>query len=186
MRIEHQHDGDVHVVRMCDGENSIEPAFVERLLAVLDEVAAQSRGAAALVLTGEQKFFSNGLELDALLPLPDEEKGRFGAAFSALLGRLVTLPVPTVAAINGHAFAAGALLALACDYRLMRQDRGWICLSEVDAGVPISPAMMGLVRAKLPPATARDAVLEGHRYTADEAIAAGFADADRLSAPLST
>jgi len=109
---------------------------------------------------------------------------RFGAKMGQIMGRLLLLPVPTVAAINGHAFAAGAFLALACDYRIMRADRGWICISEVDAGVPISAPMMDLLKAKITPQTARDAVLTGQRYAADDAIAAGMADARAAEADL--
>jgi enoyl-CoA hydratase/carnithine racemase len=78
--------------------------------------------------------------------------------------------------MNGHAFAGGAFMALSCDYRIMREDRGWFSVSEVDVGVPIPPAMMGILQGKLPANTARDALLTGKRYTADEAIAAGIAD----------
>jgi enoyl-CoA hydratase/carnithine racemase len=168
--------GDVHIVRMYDDTNSIDPEFVGTMNAVLDAVEAESAGNAGMVLTGEGKFFCNGLDMEALTSLPDGARLEFGADLSRLLGRLLTLPFPTVAAINGHAFAAGAILALTCDYRVMRRDRGWICLSEVDAGVPIVPAMMALARAKLPAATVRSAVLEGRRFTAPEAVAAGFVD----------
>ena len=90
--------------------------------------------------------------------------------------RLLVLPCPTVAALNGHAFAGGAFLALSCDYRLMREDRGWFSVSEVDVGVPIPQPLMGMLEGKLTPNTARDALLTGKRYTADEAIAAGISD----------
>ncbi len=67
-------------------------------------------------------------------------------------------------------------MALSCDYRIMREDRGWICISEVDAGVPLPQGMMEFLRLRLPAATVRDAVLTGKRYTADDALAEGFAD----------
>jgi enoyl-CoA hydratase/carnithine racemase len=120
----------------------------------------------------------NRIELVAWLgSAPPEEQQRFAQGAMALMGRLATAPIPTVAALNGHCYAAGALLAMACDYRVMREDRGWICFPEVDVSVPIPPLAMALLRSKLPPATLRDVVLSGRRYAAAEAVAAGLVDA---------
>ena len=175
--IDHRRDGAIHIVTLDNGPNMIEPAWQARMLEVLDAVESDCKGDAGLVMTGNGKFFSNGLHVEVVMGLRGEEAARFNASMMEIVRRLLLLPVPTVAAVNGHAFAAGALLALACDYRVMRADRGWICISEVDAGVPIGAPMMSLLRGKLPAQTARDAVLSGRRYAADEAIAAGFVDA---------
>lgn len=174
--IDLRRDGAIHVVTLNDGPNTIDPTWQARMLEVLDAVEADCDGDAGLVLTGEGKFFSNGLDVAAIMALQGEDMARFGANMGQIMKRLLLLPFPTVAAVNGHAFAAGAFLALACDYRVMREDRGWICISEVDAGVPISVPMMNLLKAKVSPQVARDAVLSGKRYAADDAIAAGFAD----------
>lgn len=168
--------GDLHLVRMNNGPNMICPEWQSGMIEILDTVEADCEGPAALVLTGEGKSFSNGLNLEVLMSLDVEGVAAFGTTMGEIFRRLLLLPVPTVAALNGHAFAAGAFLALACDYRLMREDRGWFCISEVDVGVPIDIPMMKLVSAKLPPATVRDAVLTGKRYTADEAVGASIAD----------
>jgi len=174
--IDLRRDGAIHVVTLNQGPNVIDPAWQARMLEVLGAVEADCEGDAGLVLTGEGKFFSNGLNVEVVMGLQGEDAKRFGTSMMEIMRRLLLLPVPTVAAINGHAFAAGAFLALACDYRIMREDRGWICISEVDAGVPISAPMMNLLKAKVSPQVARDAVLSGKRYAADDAIAAGFAD----------
>ena len=174
--IDLRRDGAIHVVTLNDGPNTIDPKWQARMLEVLDAVEADCDGEAGLVLTGEGKFFSNGLDVAAIMALQGEDMARFGANMGQIMKRLLLLPFPTVAAVNGHAFAAGAFLALACDYRIMREDRGWICISEVDAGVPISAPMMNLLKDKVSPQAARDAVLSGKRYAADDAIAAGFAD----------
>jgi enoyl-CoA hydratase/carnithine racemase len=175
--IEHCKDGDLHVITMNNGPNMIDPEWVARMLEVLDIVEADCEGISGLVITGEEKFFSNGLNVDVVMGLQGEAMADFGTAMRHFTGRLLMLPIPTIAAVNGHAFAAGAFLALSCDYRIMREDRGWICISEVDVGVPIGDPMMSLLRTKVTFATARDAVLTGKRYAADDAIAAGFADA---------
>ena len=58
-----------------------------------------------------------------------------------MLARFLTLPVPTAAAVVGHAFGAGAMLALAHDFRVMRADRGYFCFPEVDIRIPFTPGM---------------------------------------------
>jgi enoyl-CoA hydratase/carnithine racemase len=172
--IEHTKEGELHLVTMRT--NSICPEWQRQMLDVLDIVEADCGKGAALVLTGVDKSFCNGLNLEEVMKLSPEEMKPFGEGMNQMHSRLLVLPCPTVAAMNGHAFAAGAFMALSLDYRLMREDRGWFCVSEVDVGVPIPAAVMGMLRGKLPANTARDALLTGKRYAADEAIAAGIAD----------
>ncbi|KAK1238104.1 hypothetical protein MKX08_002683 [Trichoderma sp. CBMAI-0020] len=87
-------------------------------------------------------------------------------------------PMPTVALINGHAFAGGLMLAMAHDYRLAPSPKGFICLNEVLFGAHLQPAMASLFRAKLPSnALFRKVALEGHRFTGQEAVDEGIADA---------
>ncbi len=177
-------DDDVHVLVMQNGENTIDLDFLAEFGEHLDAVEQEAESPCALVLTGEGKFFSNGLNLDFVMNASDEDRKRFGATMLSTMKRLILFPVPVVAALNGHAFAAGCFVALACDYRIQREDRGWICVSEVDVGVPIGKPMMGLLNGKLPAATAREAALTGKRYAADDAIAAGFSDAKAPEADL--
>ena len=175
--IQHERDGELHVVTLANGPNTIDPDWLAAMIAVLEAVEKDSEGPSGMVLTGEGKFFSSGLNVEVVMGLQGDAMTGFGAAMMEMMQRLVRLPVPTVAALNGHAFAAGAFLALACDFRVMRADKGWFCVSEVDVGVPIGHPMMGLLQARLSPQVARDAVLSGHRYPADEALAAGIVDA---------
>ena len=174
--IDYTKDGELHLVTMNDGPNTICPDWQQRILEILDTVEADCGQGTALVLNGVDKFFCNGLNLEKLMTLAPEEMEQFGKRMAEIHKRFLVLPCPTVAAMNGHAFAGGAFMALSCDYRIMREDRGWFSVSEVDVGVPIPPAMMGILQGKLPANTARDALLTGKRYTADEAIAAGIAD----------
>ena len=174
--IDYAKEGDLHLVTMNDGPNTICPDWQQRMLEILDIVEADCGQGTALVLSGVDKFFCNGLNLEKLMTLAPDEMELFGKRMAEIHKRFLVLSCPTVAAMNGHAFAGGAFMALSCDYRIMREDRGWFCVSEVDVGVPIPPAMMGILQGKLPANTARDALLTGKRYTADEAIAAGIAD----------
>ncbi len=165
----------VAVLRMDAGENRFNRESVDALHAALDEVEA-TEGPVALVTTGVGKFYSNGLDLDWLGGAGDAGAG-FIDDVHRLLGRVLGFPAITVAAVNGHAFAGGAMLATAHDHVIMREDRGYWCLPEVDLGLPLTPAMYAVVAAHLPPTTLRDAALTGRRYTGPESVAAGIADA---------
>ena len=175
--IDYRKEGSIHLVTMNDGPNMICADWHSRMFELLDIIEADSGKGAAMVLTGQEKFFCNGLNLEKLQTLDSDALKTFAADMAEIHRRMIMLPCPTVAAVNGPAFAGGAFVALSCDYRIMREDRGWICLSEVDVGVPFGESMMGILRHKLPAATARDAILTGRRYTGPEAVAAGFADA---------
>lgn len=175
--IEHHKDGDMHVVTMNNDENAICLDWQTRMLEILEAIEGDCGKGSCLVMAGEGKFFSNGLNLPVLMKMPQEGWTEFSARMAEIHSRMLLLPCPTVAAVNGHAFAGGAFLALSLDYRIMREDRGWISISEVDAGVPLPDPMIGILRGKVPPATVRDAILTGKRYTADEALAAGLIDA---------
>jgi len=174
--IDYTKEGDLHLVTMNAGPNVICPQWQQRMLDILDQVEVDCVQGVALILAGEGKFFCNGLNLEVVSQLDAAGMQLFASRMAEIHKRFLVLPCPTVAAMNGHAFAAGAFLALSLDYRIMREDRGWFCVSEVDVGVPIPPSMMGILRGKLPANTVRDAVLTGERYTADEAMAAGIAD----------
>src|SRR5262245_53238881 len=119
--IDLRRDGPVFVLTMRSGENRFNPPFVKELSGALDEVE-NSSGPAALVTVGEEKFYSNGLDLTWLTGEGAGEGSQFVVGFIKFLGRFMALPVPTVAALNGHAFAGGGMLALAHDFRVMRGD----------------------------------------------------------------
>ncbi|MCH1492961.1 MAG: enoyl-CoA hydratase/isomerase family protein [Luminiphilus sp.] len=174
--IKYEKSDGIHCVVMNAPANAICPEWQQRMLDVLDTIEGDCGQGASLVLAGEGKSFCTGLNLEVVSTLDAAAIELFGQRMSEIHRRLLQLPCPTVAALNGHAFAAGAFIALSCDYRIMREDRGWYCVSEVDVGVPVPPSMMGILRAKLPPSTVRDALLTGKRYTAGEAITAGIAD----------
>src|SRR4051812_45910123 len=116
--IELRRDGDVRILRFDDGENRFTPGFLDEFAAMLDELSAVE-GPCALVTTGTGKFYSNGLDLDWLGRNTDEW-GPYLDRVHGLFARLLTLPMPTVAALNGHTFAAGAMLAVGHDHRVMR------------------------------------------------------------------
>lgn len=165
-------DGDVWVLRMRAGENRFSVTVLDQLHAALDQVEAAD-GPRALVTTGDGKFYSNGLDLDWLAGAPDRA-GEYLAAVYRLLGRVLGFPALTVAAVNGHAFGAGALLATAHDVAVMREDRGYWCMPEADLGLPLTAQFLSVLAAKLPPRALQQAVMTGRRFGGPEAAAAGM------------
>lgn len=155
-------DGDVWLLNLGAGENRFNPGMISGLNAVLDEIEAAS-GPRALVTLAEGKFWSTGLDLEWMLAHPGQAAAML-ADTQLVLARFLLLPVPTVAAITGHAFGAGAMLGCAHDQAVMRRDRGYWCLPEVDLGLPFTHGMDVLVRARLPVRAAHYAMTSGHRY----------------------
>jgi enoyl-CoA hydratase/carnithine racemase len=165
--IDLKREGDVFVLHMRSGENRFNDETVKALNEALDEVEA-FEGPAALVTTGEGKFYSNGLDLDYMMALGDPGISEFLAKVLKILARVLDFPGFTVAAMQGHAFAGGGMLALAHDYRIMRADRGFFCLPEVDLQMPLHPGMTALIAGRLPKQTAHEAIVTGKRYGGEE------------------
>lgn len=164
--------GDVFVLTLGEDENRFHPDRLATINSALDEVEAAD-GPKAVVTTGVGKFYSNGLDLAFMGANPDAAEANLRSVH-ALFARVLTFPAPVVAALQGHTFAAGAMLALAHDLAVMRSDRGFFCLPEVDLGIPFTPGMNALIRARLPIATAHEAMTTARRYGGDEAHAAGI------------
>ena len=174
-----ERDGDVFVLHLGDrdaevSENRFHPDRLVAIHSLLDEVEAHD-GPAALVTAATGKFWSNGLDIDWVgANLPDLP-GSLDSVHD-LYVRLLTFPAATVAAVQGHAFGAGAMLALVHDFRVMRADRGYWCLPEVQLNMPFTVGMSALIRSRLPIQTAVEAITTGRRYGGEDAVAAGIAE----------
>jgi enoyl-CoA hydratase/carnithine racemase len=167
-------DGDVFLLNLGEDENRWHPDWLTSVNAALDKVE-ETDGPRALVTMSTGKFWSNGLDLDWLGQHPDQLNS-YVAGVHALLARMLALPMPTVAALQGHTFAAGAMFALTHDFRVMRSDRGFFCLPEVDIQIPFTPGMSALIQAKLTPQTALRAMTTGRRYGGIDAVEADIVD----------
>lgn len=163
----------VSVLDLGDDENRWHPDWIDTVEGMLDDVVAGDP--TALVTTATGKFLSNGLDLDWLNANNDKWEWYVGR-IHGLLSKVLTLPVPTITAINGHAFGGGAMLAMATDFRIMRADRGYFCFPEVDIHIPFTPGMAALIQAKVTPKTAVEAMTTGRRYGGEDAKTAGIVD----------
>ncbi len=173
-------EGDVFTMTLNAGENRWNTTFVRAIDEVLNEVES-STGAAALVTTSaDEKFFSNGLDLD-WVQAPDDhpaagDRTAFGPEFMGLMSRIMTFPMPTVCAVNGHAFGAGFMSALCHDVRFMRADRGFMCANELQIGLTIPTPELALFKHKLPASTFFETVQLAKRWTGPAAQSAGFVE----------
>jgi enoyl-CoA hydratase/carnithine racemase len=128
-------NGQIAVLRLTSGViNAISPELIEELSHALQEVQGRFRG---MVLAGGNKFFSIGLDLPSLLKLSRNDMAAFWTEFEDTVLALYTLPIPTAAAIAGHAPAAGTILALACDFRMIASGKKLMGLNEIKIGLPV-------------------------------------------------
>jgi enoyl-CoA hydratase/carnithine racemase len=169
---------DIFTLTMNAGENRWNTGMVRKFARALDDVEASTGAAALITRASDEKFFSNGLDLAWYSAPADYPEGGdtrvFAAEFMALMGRIITLPVPTVCAINGHAFGAGFMLALCHDVRIMRADRGYLCANEIQLGMAIPTAELALFRHKLPANVFFETVQLGRRWSGPQALDAGI------------
>jgi enoyl-CoA hydratase/carnithine racemase len=173
--IDLKREGPVLVLQMRAGENRFNLKFLAALNAALDDAEATTEPT-ALVLTGDGKFFSNGLDLAWMSGEGKDHAGTVVAGMQRLFARVLASPLPIVAALNGHAFAGGAMLALACDFRVMHMNRGFFCIPEIDLGLPLAPGMVALIQARLPKLAAHEAIVTGKRYGGSDARERGIVD----------
>jgi len=148
---------------------------------LFDEVE-RNESCKGVITTGTGRFYSNGLDLEFLSTQESEDLAHFFYSLMALLKRILMFPLPTLAAINGHCFAGGALISMAHDLRTMRTDKGWFCFNEVFINRQFSFAHYKMLRAKMGTGrTSTDAIIMGRRYTAAEAYESGLLHATPAS-----
>lgn len=165
-------DNGIWTLCLTDGENRIGSFAISEWNRSLDQVEANGSGQ-VLVVTGTDRYWSTGLDLDEVNRLSHLERQAFMARIDALLARIMTAPFVTIAALNGHTYAGGALVALAFDYRIMRADRGFFCLPSIDVKIPFTQGMAAMIADKIPQPAAHDLVVSGRQIGGTEAVELG-------------
>jgi enoyl-CoA hydratase len=166
---------DVRVLRMTHGKvNALDLELFRALAAALDTALVDQ--VAAVVLTGNDRLFSAGVDLFRVLDSGEDYLDRFLPALSDGVEQLFAYPKPVVAAINGHAIAGGCVLACAADLRIAAAGAGRIGLPELRVGVPIPPAALEVLRFAVGDHRLPTLVLGGAVYDLDESPAHGLVD----------
>nr|XP_043629709.1 enoyl-CoA delta isomerase 2, peroxisomal-like [Erigeron canadensis] len=175
-------------------DHRFNPTVISSIRSSLAQVKSQSTPGTVLITVAEGKFFSNGFDLAWAKASSGGSSSEavnllrhMVRLFKDMVADLISLPVPTVAAVTGHAAAAGLMLAMSHDYVVMRRDRAVLYMSEVDIGMTLPDYFTALIRSKVAkPEARRDLLLRGMRIKADEALAKGLIDSAHDSAEKAT
>lgn len=166
--------GAISRIVMDDGKvNVMSIGMLEALHAAFD---AAERDQTVVVLTGRGRAFSAGFDLNVLSSGNAHEIYTMLKAGGELALRILSFPLPVVAACNGHAYPMGAFLILAADVRLAAEGSYRIGMNEVAIGLTVPQFGLEVARSRLTPAYFNRAVLTGELFAPPEAVTAGFFD----------
>uniref|UniRef100_A0A7N1A1S7 Delta(3)-Delta(2)-enoyl-CoA isomerase n=1 Tax=Kalanchoe fedtschenkoi TaxID=63787 RepID=A0A7N1A1S7_KALFE len=182
--------GDIFFLTLTgEGDNDqhgLNPDAIEAVKAALEKAKAEATRGSVLITTARGKFFSNGFDLawaQAAGGSATEFKERLlkmVECFRFVVAELMSFPMPTIAAVNGHAAAAGFALAMYHDYVLMRGDRGSVMyMSELDIGMTFPDYFTALMRSKLGAgnrSTLRDVMLRATKLKAEDGVKLGIVE----------
>ncbi|XP_047312096.1 enoyl-CoA delta isomerase 2, peroxisomal-like [Impatiens glandulifera] len=164
-----------------EGENRLNPNLIASIRSSLAVVRQQSTPGTVLVTSGQGKYFCYGFDLAWAQANSDEKHStadrlyQMVDLFKPLVSDLISLPIPTIAAVTGHAVAAGMALAISHDYIVMRSDRAVFYMSELEVGLSIPDYFTELFRSKIgSPGKRRDVLLKAAKVKAEEAAAMGL------------
>lgn len=169
-------DGKVATLTMNDGQavskNAHNLTFATELLTKLEEVEANKDIKSLIITSDDEKNWSQGIDVPWFLGLIQKQDfaplQAFLRTMDKVYAKLMSFPIPVIAAINGHTFGNGCVLAAACDFRFMRRDKGYVCFPEVDLGIPFLPGLVDVILKAFPHKTFNQMILTGKKYTAEE------------------
>ena len=170
--LEWKKDGSVALVTLTNGENRFNPFFNAAMLKAFAEIEQDSAISSVVISSNDPKNWSLGIDLIWMMDkvakndLPAIRDFVYGA--NDVFKRILLYPMPVIAAINGHAFGDGSIMACCCDFRLMKADRGFFCFPEVDIDIPFLPGMLAILRKALPGHKLEEAVFTGKKMGAQE------------------
>ncbi|MFH2060123.1 MAG: enoyl-CoA hydratase/isomerase family protein [Pseudomonadota bacterium] len=170
--IEWKKNGSVGIINMCNGANKQNPQFVAQMNQCFDQIIDDKQICSIVLTSTDEKNFCQGIDLEWLGQKMNDQDFDSIKAFlhgiNAIFSRVLLMPIPVIAAINGHAFGNGAMLACTCDFRFMKKDKGFFCFPEVDINIPFLPGMICFVRKAIPEYLFNEMILSGKRVGAIE------------------
>jgi enoyl-CoA hydratase/carnithine racemase len=162
----------VGVITMTNGENRHNPEFIRAILAAFDEIEGDPAISSVVIASNDPKNWSQGIDLqwmmDAMARNDLQGIRDIMYGLNRIFNRILLYPMPVIAAINGHAFGDGTIMACACDFRFMKADRGFFCFPEIDINIPFLPGMQAIIRKAIPYYKLEELVFSGKRTGAVE------------------
>ncbi|XVF83621.1 hypothetical protein PTKIN_Ptkin16aG0504300 [Pterospermum kingtungense] len=155
-----------------DDEHRLNPTRIDSIRSALNRIRSDptSHSGSVLITTAHGKFFSNGYDLAWAGSSPDKIR-LMSSKLRDLVADLISFPMPTIAAVTGHACAAGLIFALSHDYIVMRKDRGFLYMSEMDIGLKMPACFIAVISCKIGDATVRrEVMLRAEKLTAEQAV----------------
>ena len=154
--------------------NAFNPPLVAELRKALQSAPAE--GVEGLVISGAPGMFTGGLDVPELLGLGREEIRAFWKGFYGLLHAVAASEVPVAAAITGHSPAAGAVLAVFCDHRVMADGPFKIGMNEVQVGLSVPPTLQYALKRLTGPRAGDALLISGALVSPAEALRVGLVD----------
>jgi enoyl-CoA hydratase/carnithine racemase len=165
-------DESVAVIVMNNGENRQNPSFVKDMLKTFDEIEEDDSIFSVVVKSSDSKCWSLGIDVQWITQAMGNKEYQsvrdFMYGLNKVFRRILLYPMPVIAAINGHAFGAGAIMSCAFDFRFMKSDRGFFCFPEVDINIPFLPSMVAIIKKAIPYYKLEELAFTGKRVTAPE------------------
>jgi len=164
------------VVTMARGKaNALNSAMIDELGAAIADAGSDDAVRGVVLASDRAKFFSGGFDVTEVFEYDREAMTDFFGRFIDLYEGIMRLPKPVVAAVSGHAFAGGAVLALACDTRVMAEGEFGFALNEINLGLALPPGMIRMAASVVGITRAREMVLEGRTLSPAESLEFGLA-----------
>ena len=172
-----EHLDGVAVLRLCHGvTNALNPELVTQLVEAIEDAECDPAVHGLVLSSANEKFFSIGLDLPGLFYLTRKEFEFFWRKVTHTFLKLHALPLPTAAALTGHAIAGGCVLALCCDYRLMADRRKLMGLNEAKLGVPVPSVADLMLQGLVGVQNARKIIDGGRFYPPKASLRLGMVD----------
>ena len=177
-----ERDGGVLIATLSRGKaNALDAETLQALHAVVQRVTEDDEIRALVVASGSPRFFSTGFDVGEVFRYDGNQMRSFFSTFIDVYEGLQAMPKGVVAAVSGHAYAGGAVLALACDWQIMTDAPCGFALNEVDVGVILPPGITRLVVNRLGTGYARQLLLSGEPASPTDALRIGLVN--ELAAP---